>query len=222
MANSRPVADTRRVRWLLLLLLVSPASAERLVIEEEPGMFHACPQGKTWTDVTKCLQKHGRPAIVKQIAGARLVRLDQQESGQWVDGGIYVYVEHQGAWKVSGGFFGRGTEYEMLDFKPLTVGNHTGYRIDIGQASPLWVQLDGVTTQVATRRAYQTMFCSPGHHYCTQATRTCEVLVRGKAYWAFRGAMKLDGNEITIAGDRKLAGPFCAQAERVHLGWPQT
>ena len=41
-------------------------------------------------------------------------------------------------------------------------------------------------------------------------------------YWAFRGAMKLNGNEITIAGDRRLAGPFCAQSEKVFLGWPQT
>lgn len=209
------------MRWLVLVLvLATPAHA--LVIEEEPGMIHACPTGKTWNDVSACLTKHGRPAIVKQIAGARLVRLDQQESGQWVDGGVYLYVEHQGAWKVAGGFFGRGTQYGLLDLQRLTVGTHTGYRIDIGQATPLWVQLDGVTPQVATRRTYQTMFCSPLNHYCTQAVRTCEVLVRGKAYWAFRGAMKMSGNDITIAGDRKLAGPFCAQAERVHLGWPQT
>ena len=221
MANSRSLADTRAVRWLLLLLIASRAWADMLVIEEEPGMFHACPGGKTWTDVTKCLEKHGRPALVKQIAGARIVRLDQQENGRWIDGGLYLYVEHQGTWKVAGGFFGRDTDYELLDFKPLTVGKHTGYRLDIGQASPLWVQLDGLTSQVATRRAYQTMFCSPINHYCTLALRTCEVLVRGKAYWAFRGAMKLNGNEVTIAGDRRLAGPYCNQAEKLFLGWPQ-
>jgi hypothetical protein len=221
MANSRSVADTRGVRWVLVIaLFAQTASAKRLVIEE-PGMYYACPSGKTWDAVKTCLEKHGRPAVVKQIAGARLVRLDQQESGKWVDGGVYLYVETKKEWKVAGGFFGRGTEYELLDFQPLTIGKHTGYRIDIGQASPLWVQLDGITTQVATRRAYQTMFCSPNNNYCTQTVRTCEVLVRGKAYWAFRGAMKLNGNEVTIAGDRRLAGPFCAQSERVFLGWPQ-
>ena len=221
MANSRSLADTVGVRWLVLLaLLVSPAAAEWLVIEE-PGMYYACPAAKTWDDVTKCLKKHGRPALVKQLAGAKLVRLDQQESAQWVDGGLYLYVEYKGQWKIAGAFFGRGTDYELLDLRPLTIGKTTGFRFDIGQASMLYVQLDGLTTQAATRRAYQTMFCSPTNNYCTQAVRTCEVLVRGRAYWTFRGAMTVNGNEVTIAGDRRNAGPFCSQAERVYLGWPQ-
>jgi hypothetical protein len=223
MANSGTVLDTRRVRgWLIVLLLVAaPAAAERRLVIEEPGMYYACPKGKSWDDVRKCLDKQGRPAIVKQTGNAKLVRLDQLENGTWVDGGVYLYVEYQKRWKIAGSFFGRGTDYELGKLEPLTVGKHTGYRIELAQASPLYVQLDGLTTQRATRRVYQTMFCSAQGSYCMQATRVCEVLVHGGAYWTFRGAMKLEGNEVTIRGDRKNAGPFCAQAERVYLGWPQ-
>jgi len=206
------------VRWLVLIaLLATPAWADFVV--EEPGMYYACPKGKTWDDVKKCLEKNGRPLVIKQLAGAKIVRLDQLENGKWFDAGIYIYVEQAKQWKIAGSFFGRGTEYELLDFKPLTIFNHTGYRLDIGQATPLYVQLDGLTTRPATRRTYSTLFCSPNNKYCTQATRLCEVLVYGKAYWTFRGDMKINGNEVTITGDRKIAGPFCGQAERVFLGW---
>lgn len=209
------------MRTLLVLLVATSAVADALVIEE-PAVYYACPQGKTWDDVKACLDKQGRPVIVKQTSGAKLVRLDQVENGAWVDGGVYLYVEYKRAWKIAGSFFGRGTDYELQKLEPLVVGTHPGFRIEVAQASPLHVQLDGLTTQRATRRAYQTMFCSAQGRYCAQVVRTCEVLVHGGAYWTFRGAMKLDGNELTVAGDRTNAGPFCAQAERVFLGWPQT
>jgi len=185
-------------------------------------MYYACPNGKTWAVVEKCLKGQGRPVLVKELAGAKLVRLDQQENNLWVDAGVYLYVEtpkHE--WKISGGFFGRGTEYELTDLKPHTVGKHTGFRIEIAQASPLFVQLDGLTTRPATRRVYQTLYCSPSRNYCTQVVKSCEVLVHGHAYWTFRGTPAQQGDQIVIAGDRKLAGPYCTQAERVHLGWPQ-
>jgi hypothetical protein len=47
------------------------------------------------------------------------------------------------------------------------------------------------------------------------------MLVNGSAYWAFRGTMQIDGNEVRIAGDRRKAGPFCSHSDRVFLGWPQ-
>jgi hypothetical protein len=221
MAKRQALADTRRVRWLLAIALFPSVAAADFVVEE-PGMYYACPSGKKWDDVKKCLDKQGRPVILKELAGAKLVRLDQKEGALWVDGGVYLYVDTKREWKIAGSFFGRGTDYELVDVRPLSVGKHAGFRIDIAQASPLYVQLDGLTSQLATRRAYQTLFCSPAASYCAQAIRSCEVLVRGHAYWTFRGDMKLNGNEITIAGDRRLAGPFCSQTERVLLGWPQT
>ncbi len=115
----------------------------------------------------------------------------------------------------------RITDYEVLEFQPLTIGKHTGYRIDIGQAAPLYMQLDGVTTQMALRRTSQVLFCSPLARDCLHTTR-CEALVRGRAFYTFRGVMKIAGNEVTVSGDRRIAGPFCNQAERVMLGWPQT
>ena len=209
------------MRWLLLLVLVSgTASAEMLVIEE-PGMYYACPSGKTWAAVEKCLKGQGRPIVIKEMHGAKLVRLDQLENNVWVDAGIYLYAEVKSQWKIAGGFFGRGTEYELTDFKTHAVGTHTGWRIEIAQASPLFVQLDGLTTRAATRRAYQTLYCSPTRNYCTQVVKSCEVLVNGHAYWTFRGTSAQEGDQIVITGDRKLAGPYCAQAERVYLGWPQ-
>jgi hypothetical protein len=209
------------VRWLVLLVLLATSARADMLVIEEPGIYYQCPTGKSWDEVTKCLKKHGRPEIVKSLSGAKLVRLDQQENGQWVDGGLYLYIEANKAWKVAGAWFGRGSDYELLDFKPLTVGKHTGHRIDIGQAQALWVQLDGVTAQQAVRRSSQTLFCGGVRNDCTTAMTNCEVLVRGGAFWTFRGVMKVNGNEVSIEGDRKNAGPFCTQAEKVFLGWPQ-
>ncbi len=210
------------MRWLVIAtLLVAGTASARMLVIEDPGMYYACPQGKTWAAVEKCLKGQGRPQVVKQMDGAKLVRLDQIENGLWVDAGIYLYVEVAKQWKIAGGFFGRGTEYELTDFKPFTLGKHTGFRIEIAQASPLFVQLDGLTTRAATRRVYQTLYCSPAREYCTQVVRSCEVLVNGHAYWTFRGTSAQEGDQIVIAGDRKLAGPYCTQAERVYLGWPQ-
>lgn len=184
-------------------------------------MYHACPGGKTWEDIDKCLRKHGKLHVVRTLADARLVRLDQLENQEWVDAGLYLYAESKGAWKIAGAFFGRGTDYELLDLKPLVVGTHRGFRVDLGQASSLWVQLDGITPMRAVRRAMLTMYCSRERRACTTATRTCEVLVGGRAYWTFHGTERIRGHEIAIEGDRRHAGSWCAQAERVFLGWPQ-
>jgi hypothetical protein len=197
-----------------------PSVAHALVIEE-PGIYYQCPKGKTWDDVNKCLERHGRPAIVRTLQGAKLVRLDQRENEKWVDGGVYLYIEKNREWKIAGAFFGRGTDYDFLDFKTITIGKHTGHRIDIGQATPLWVQIDGVTSTYALRRSTLSMFCGGIANSCLHLTRSCEVLVRGKAFWAFRGDVQIEGNEVRVPGDRRAAGPFCAQAEKVFLGWPQ-
>lgn len=205
---------------LVLLVLAAPAEANMFVVVDL-GMYHACPRGKDWSEVKACLEKQGHLTVLRQLAGAMLVRLDQLEGKQWVDAGVYLYTEHRNQWRISGSFFGRGTDYEVLHFKPFTAGTARGFRIDIGQASNLWVQLDGVTTIPATRRAYQSMFCSPVNQSCVQITHACEVLVRGKAYWTLHANIQVKGNDVTVAGDRKIAGPFCAQAEKVFLGWPQ-
>ena len=197
-------------------------TARAELVIDEPAMYYACPKGKSWEDVRRCLAGQGRPAVVKQIEieGAKLVRLDQLENGQWVDGGVYLYAERKGEWAIAGSFFGRGTAYEMLQLERMTIGKQVGVRVEIAQASPMFVQLDGLTIRRAVRRAYQTMFCSARGDACTQVTRSCEVLVRGAAYWMFRGELKLEGQEVVVSGDRRLAGPFCVQAERVYLGWP--
>jgi hypothetical protein len=202
-------------------MLASYARADMFVVDDEIGLYRACPTGKDWPAIEKCIAGQGHLTVLRKLTGAILIRLDQLEGKQWVDAGIYLYTEQKTAWRISGSFFGRGTEYEILHFAPFTAGTARGFRIDIGQASSLWVQLDGVTTLPATRRAYQTMFCSAANQNCLQVTESCEVLVRGHAYWTLRGDIRVAGNEVTIAGDRKLAGPFCMQAERAFLGWPQ-
>ena len=222
MANSPHVADTFGVRALIVLVLLAGYARADMLVIEEPGMYYACPKGKKWDDVEACLKKHGKPALVRAIAGAKLVRLDQLENKEWVDGGLYLYTEGKNDWHISGTFFGRGTEYDILEFEPMHAGKAPGFRIEIGQASPLWVQLDGVTTTPAVRRAYQTMLCSPQTSQCYTITKSCEVLVKGRAYWTFRGSMTIQDNQVDVPGDRRLAGPFCTQGEKLFLGWPQT
>jgi len=80
---------------------------------------------ETWDDVTKCLKKHGRPALVKQLVARSSCASTNREHAV-VDGGLYLYVEYKGQWKIAGAFFGRGTDYELLDFKPLTIARRPG------------------------------------------------------------------------------------------------
>jgi hypothetical protein len=206
------------MRWLVacLLLVSATARAERIVIMEPP-VVHTCRQAPSWPRLVACLAKVGKPQVVRAIDHVRLVRL----AGSPASGdSLYLYVERGGQWQL-GGMFDGGDHTELLAFDPLTVGRHVGYRLDIGATSHVSVSLDGVSSVPAVLMTRRAVLCSGDNRSCTDVTTACDVIVYGRTFWSFRGALTIEGNELRLVGERRMAGPLCTQAERVFLGWTQ-
>jgi len=203
--------------WLALCLVVLLGGEASALVIMDPPMVRKCPKAKTWAGVATCLGNHGTVKVMHTLKGARLVSLTQRQDGRTIDGGVFLYVERGGEWRI-GGHWAGGSEYQVLAFEALTIGKQVGYRLDIGQASPMTVMLDGQYPVRGLMRQKRSLFCSGDHYGCPDATSTCEILVRGNALYTFRGSLKIDGNIVYITGDRSKAGP-CAPTDRMFLGW---
>ena len=202
---------------LVLALLGGTAAAERLVIMEPP-IVHKCPKGKTWDAVTKCIAKHATVKVVKTLPNAKLVHAVQPSTGRR-DGGLYLYVERGGQWHL-GGVHQTWSPHEVLGFQKQTVGSHTGYRIDLGQSMPTALMIDDVTHSAAVLRSSFSLFCSGLTDHCVTAMRACELYVRNRPRFVFRGTFEIDAQSINIKGDRTRAGAHCNPQPKVYLGWP--
>jgi hypothetical protein len=213
------------MRWLalclLLLLLAVAAHAEAFVIVEPP-VVRTCRTHKTWEQMSTCLEQHGTLKTLRSGKGLRLVHIVKIENTDRVDMGVYLVLERAGAWHIGGMYSGGSTSFELLAFEPLTIGKHTGHRMELGVTMTSTISPDdGATTIPALWRLRRTLYCAGTSYGCPDATLSCEVLVRGKAVFTFRGRAELDHNSIWIRGDRSKAGP-CAPADRVFHGWPTT
>jgi hypothetical protein len=214
----------RAVRWVLLLaigLSASTADARRLVISDPP-MVRKCPKGKTWQTVMSCLQQHSTPKVAREVRGAKLVTLFQKNgTNQLVDHGVLLYVERNGGWQIGGRFETYGAEYTVLGLDTITIGKRTGYRLDLGQASPFTLMVDNVSPVPALLRTRRSMFCSGDSYACADATTMCEVTVEGHAWYVFRGKVTFEENAAVVEGDRARAGQHCLVNQKVYLGWVQ-
>ncbi len=207
-----------RLCLIVTFIVLGAARAEALVVMD-PGMAHACPQGKTWDIVEKCLKQQGTVKLLRSAKGVRLIGLRQRQGQSMVDAGAYLYVERAGRWQLGGQFESNGGDYELLEFRAFTANKHAGFRIDIGQSSLTGVQQSDGTVAIGTLRIHHVMFCNALGWMCTDVPVSCEVLVRGKAVFVFRGALQIADNVVEVHGDRGYAGPPCSSGERVHLGW---
>jgi hypothetical protein len=213
------------LRWVALLGLVvvsATAIARAKIVVMDPPLVRACPRGATWDAIDKCLHKQGKPTVLRTLPTARLIQLQQQSGDTSYDGGIFLYMQRGNEWRLAGLYENRGAEYEVLGIESIKVGNHIGYRIDIGQFFRSAVQPDGFTNVPALFATKQTLFCGGDTWRCTEVVTSCDVYVRGGATWSFRGVVSVADNFVKIAGDRNHVGPFCSVAEQEPLGWSQT
>lgn len=212
------------MRWLILSLIVAamtpvaPAEARRLVISE-PILVRRCPRFNSWGKVMSCLNQHYKAKLTRELPGAKLVTL-YQKVDKPVDTGVVLYVERGGTWQIGGRFEGYA-EYALLGLSRVTVGRRSGYRLDIGQVSPISVMVDGVSTVTGEQRMHRTLFCSGDSYACPEAVSSCDVSVGGQAWFVFRGALRFEENIVNVDGDRERAGPYCAVSSKVYLGWVQ-
>jgi hypothetical protein len=107
-----------------------------------------------------------------------------------------------------------------LGFTTLTVLAHTGFRTDVGEIEATEMTFDGVTAtsvEVITRGA---IYCSGESYSCVGVLTTCDTLVRGQAYYTFRGTPTIADGQIHNTGSRDVAGT-CSSPEQQLLGWPE-
>jgi len=184
-------------------------------------MVRKCPKAKTWDLVMACLAKHSNPKLNREVKGAKLVTLyEKAGTSKPVDNGVLLYIERDGHWQIGGRFETYGGEYTVLGLSQLTVGKRTGYRLDLGQASPFTLMVDGVSQIQALLRIRRSLFCSGDSYVCPEATTSCEVTVDGLAWHVFRGTLTIQEDSIAMVdGDRERAGPQCATSQKVYLGW---
>jgi hypothetical protein len=216
------------MRWLVclaitastLLFAASDAAARKLVVMDPP-MVRACPRAKTFNLVMTCLAKHGTAKLVRDLRGAKLVRLEQA-SGRWVDATLILYVERRNEWQIGGLHRSYGAnESQLLAFEPVTVGKRTGYRIELGSTSQFTYMVDGITPVPADLRTQRSLYCSGDNYRCADVMSLCDVTVGGRTWHTFRGTLSIAENMVVVKGDRSRAGPSCNASERVYLGWPQ-
>ena len=183
------------------------AFAEMIVIMDPP-MVRACPRAPTWQGITQCLVKHGStPYVVREAPHAKLVQIDQADSNPR-DAGVLLYIEEPKQW-VLAGLYMQGTTYEVLAFEPITIKQHTGYRIDIGFSNPTVASVDGLSSIQALQRGRLSMFCSGVSWSCSEVVTSCEILVHGNAWWSFHGNVTVGDSKLTVTGDPSVTGQGC-------------
>jgi hypothetical protein len=211
-------------RLAILVLLTATAVADPLREDRDvvDVARHPCPKGLAFTDVTRCLAKNAHVQPVGSIVGARLVRLDIPDRP--TVNKLMLYAEANGAWRIVGEWTLR--DLTVVDFQALTLGKHTGYRIDVGQAFDVTVNVENADTQAPLSRpglvrTSTSLFCGSAALGCDRIMTDCEVLVRGKALWMFHGQLKVEGKRITVDGDRRHTGSWCTAPGNLFLRWPR-
>jgi hypothetical protein len=212
----------------ILALLVVAAAADPMRDDREvvDPQRHSCPKAIAFTEITQCLSKNPDKVHLERvgtIAGARVVRLDVPDRPAFDK--LLLYLEEGGVWKVAGDWLLR--DVSVIDLQPVTIGKHAGVRIDIGEAYETPVNLvdpdDGSTSaRPALVRTSTAVFCGGAALGCYRIMTGCEVLIRGNARWMFHGHVKVEGNQVTVEGDRRHGGRWCmAQPENTFLHWPR-
>jgi len=184
-------------------------------------MVRKCPKFKTWGQVMTCLGKHYTPKVTRDVKGAKLVTLMTKPEPRIpaIDNGVLLYVERNGNWQIGGRFETYGGEYAVLGLAPLTIGKRTGYRLDIGQVTPVTVMVDSISPVTATQRIRRVLFCGGDSYACPEVTTSCDVSVEGSAWYLFRGTLGFEDNVVTVTGDRDRAGIYCNINPKIYLGW---
>jgi hypothetical protein len=206
-----------RTAAILVVLLAGDAAA-RIVIMDPP-IVSACPGGKSWDVVQACLARQGKLTFERTLPAARLVRVVQNNDGKPFDAGVYLYLQRADkSWQIGGMY--EGHSYAILALKPLTIAGHQGYQLDIGQLVRTQVSIDGATSVPVVIATKRVLLCAGDHHGCPDVTTQCDVMIRGKVLWTFRGTMAFEPGKVVVNGDRRFGGKVCVPARETFLGWP--
>lgn len=169
-----------------------------------------CDASKVWAKVTSCLTRQGhKVAVLHETETAKLLAL---RGDRTTDATLGLYLLERGRWTRQGFYASTNSNTELLAFNPT---EQAGYRIDVGSAVSTSVQLEGGSPMKAILRRVFTTECRTGRG-CRTITTSCDVLVDGKALWAFRGRMIWTATgAVKVAGDTRIAGRHCTPPKTV-------
>lgn len=197
------------------ILGAGPVGAKRVV--RAPSVARECPRAPSWEKLKPCLQRFGEVQIERSDAAAKLVRI--HSPNDWPMPGLYVYAQKGSGLEIAGEWqYDSLAEVEVLGLSTLKVVGRTGFRLDIGTSESTSVSFDGETAIEATMLMKTAVFCAGPGAACSPVIQSCDILVDGKAYYTFRGALTVRGGVMTVSGDRSRAGA-CAPAERTPLAF---
>jgi hypothetical protein len=198
-------------RWLVFaLLLVTAGTASSRRVVRMPTLPEVCPSNAEWDKLDACIRRHGSAKVLRDEPHLKIIDLDDRASRF---GGIYIY-SFKNKWDMRGQMR-LWQEHDVLGIEHVTFGAHKGIRFDVGLSTPLPFSIDGETTQQGLLRQRQTMVCFDDSWGCLQVTTSCEMLLRGKAYYSFRGTLSYANKQLQVIGDRSRAGNYCTSPEIV-------
>lgn len=201
------------IRRLALVACVALASiagrgdARRVV--HIPTLGELCPGNTEWRKVAECIKRQGAFTLERDEERVKVVHVTEKSRM----GGLYIYTLGK-QWKLRGELR-LYQDHDVLGFTHVTFGKHSGVRLDAGLAMPTSFSLDGETTMPATLRQEHTLVCFDDRSGCVQMMTSCDLLLRGKAYYTFRGKLVYADRQLKVVGDRGKAGNYCVQPELV-------
>jgi len=192
-----------------------PALADEIVVRG-PELAFSCPNAPTWDGVIACMKRHGwQPSVVRAVGRGKLV-VAQGSS----DPGVALYVKQaNGTWMLGGLFEAGSATYEVLDLQPLTLGHTAGFRFEVGVRQATAISPDSVTTIDGFELMKHVLFCSGSTWQCSDVIPSCDVVLEGRTYSTFHGAVHLVDRELRVEGDGTLASPLCSGPQRQPLAW---
>ena len=209
-----PLADAgyrieRGLAIAIVLAAAALAATAQARVVRITRLADVCPGNDNWDKVAQCIRRHGTLTIERDQPDLKLVRVAAPSSFA----GFYLYAHgakwtHRGSLRVS-------EEGELLGLSRVRFGAHAGHRVDVGTVRTSAVTLDGVSSVGAQVRERESLVCFDDDWGCVVVTTACDVLVAGKAYYAFRGALVYEHHELRVVGDRAHIAPHCEQDELV-------
>ncbi|NVB81414.1 MAG: hypothetical protein HOV81_23665, partial [Kofleriaceae bacterium] len=179
------------------ILGVGSVRAKRVV--RPPSVARDCPRAPSWEKLKPCLQRFGEVKIERSDAAAKLVRI--HNPNDWPMPGLYIYAQKSSGIEIAGEWqYNSFTQLEVLGLSTLKVVGRTGFRLDIGTSEPTSVSFDDETAVAATMMMKTAVFCAGPGAACSPVIQSCDIFVDGKAYYTFRGTLKVGGGMVAVSG----------------------
>src|SRR5678815_1787201 len=172
-----------RLLVLFVLALGSSAFAMPLDMDEIPARLppaFTCPPNSDWSKLQRCLQTKDKVVIVRDLPFAKLVRRYGKATASPT---YFLYMQVSGVWKDTSFAWSALEGYDVGAIAELANG---AVQIEATVTSPTSVALDEVIPRPAVLRRKMTTVCT-GRAECYTVQTSCDLSVRGKAYWWFRG-----------------------------------